>query len=83
MPLSPEETEALAKLAGLEVRELVNTKSQVFKKMNVSLPELGDDDIIRLIQQNPRIIIRPLLTDGQRVLLRFNEQDYEKFVFQE
>ena len=80
MPLSREEIEALAKLAGLEVRELVNTKSQVFKKMNVSLSELNNDDI-RLMQQNPRII-RPLLTNGQQVL-RFSERDYHQFIFSE
>jgi|LSQX01.2.fsa_nt_gb arsenate reductase-like glutaredoxin family protein len=83
MPLSREEIEALAKLAGLEVRELVNTKSQVFKKMNVSLSELNNDDVIRLMQQNPRIIIRPLLTNGQQVLLRFSERDYHQFIFSE
>ncbi len=57
MPLSREEIEALAKLAGLEVRELVNTKSQVFKKMNVSLSELNNDDVIRLMQQNPPVLL--------------------------
>jgi len=83
MPLSGDEIEALAKLAELKLHELVNTKSQVFKKMNVSLSELNNNDIIELMQQNPRIIIRPLLTDGQQVLLRFKEKDYHEFLFSE
>lgn len=48
--------------------------------MAVDLTGLGDIDIIRLMGDNPRIIIRPLLSDGQQVLQGFNEQDYINFI---
>jgi arsenate reductase-like glutaredoxin family protein len=66
----------------LELADLINKKSQVFKKMAVDLTELGESDIIRLMEDNPRIIIRPLLSDGQQVLQKFNEQDYTNFTNQ-
>ncbi len=50
--------------------------------MAVDLTELGESDIIRLMEDNPRIIIRPLLSDGQQVLQKFNEQDYTNFTNQ-
>ncbi len=67
-------------MVGMGLAGLINEKSQVFKKMTVDLSKLGDADIIRLIEENPRIIIRPLLSDGQRVLLGFNEHDYIEFI---
>ena len=79
-PLSEKEIKNLANIAGLELASLINKKSQVFKKMAVDLTGLGDSDIIRLMRDNPRIIIRPLLSDGQQVLQGFNEQDYINFI---
>ena len=61
---------------------MINKKSQVFKKMAVDLTELGESDIIRLMVDNPRIIIRPLLSDEQQLLQGFNEQDYINFTSQ-
>ena len=78
-PLSEKEIKNLAHIAGLELADLINKKSQVFKKMAVDLTELGESDIIRLMGENPRIIIRPLLSDGQQLLQGFNEQDYINF----
>jgi arsenate reductase-like glutaredoxin family protein len=51
--------------------------------MNVSLSDLGNDDVIELMQQNPRIIVRPLLTDGRQILMRFDQQQYQEFVLPE
>ena len=70
------------RLARLELHQLVNLKSQAFRKMGLSLAGLGEEEIIRLIGENPRILIRPLLTDGQKVLQGFNEKDYEEFTGQ-
>ena len=61
---------------------MINKKSQVFKKMAVDLTELGESDIIRLMGDNPRIIIRPLLSDEQQLLQGFNEQNYINFTSQ-
>ena len=44
--------------------------------MAVDLTELDESGIIRLMGDNPRTIIRPLLSDGQQILQGFNEQDY-------
>ena len=78
-PLSEKEIKGLAKLAGMELTGLINKKSQVFKKMAVDLTELNDSSIIQLIENNPRIIIRPILSDGKHMLFGFKEQDYLDF----
>ena len=70
----------MAKLARLELSGLINKKSQVFKKMSINLTELDDKGIVQLIDGNPRIIVRPILTDGKRILFGFKEQDYLDFI---
>ncbi len=69
----------MANLAGLEISGLINTKSQVFKKLAVSLTELDDNGIVQLIEDNPRIIIRPIISDRKRLFFGFKEQDYLDF----
>jgi regulatory protein spx len=75
-----EELISMARLAGLEVKDLVNKKSQVFKKMNISLPELSELEIADLIKENPRILIRPVLTNGSQIILGFKETVYQDFL---
>ena len=75
-PLSVKEIKKLAQLAGLELSGLINKKSQVFKKMAVNLTELDNKGVVQLIGDNPRIIVRPILTVGNNILFGFKEQDY-------
>jgi arsenate reductase-like glutaredoxin family protein len=64
----------LAKRAGLEPLELLNLKSTVFKAMNVEAISLSPEEVAQLIASNPRVMIRPLLTDGTRLSLGFKPE---------
>ncbi len=79
-PLSKEEIEGLSLLAGIGIDGLINKRSQIFKKLNISLNDISADDIFRLLKENPRIIIRPILTDGKQILFRFKESEYKGLV---
>ncbi|NLY53447.1 MAG: hypothetical protein GX060_02300 [Firmicutes bacterium] len=67
-------------MAGLQVRELVNARSQVLRRLQVKAAELDNEQSLQMMQENPRIIIRPLLTDGQKVWLRFDEDVYSQVI---
>lgn len=79
-PLFEEEIQGLAKLAGMELSGLINKKSQVFKKLAVTLTDLDDKGIIKLIEDNPRIIVRPILTGDNSIIFGFKEQEYLDFI---
>lgn len=73
----------LKKLAGinkLTVKELINRKSQVFKKMNIDLDSLDEKSAADLISNNPRILTRPLLTGGKKLILGFKEAEYQELL---
>ena len=44
--------------------------------MDIDLGAIDEKNLVDLIQANPRILIRPLLTDGKELLLGFKEGDY-------
>jgi arsenate reductase-like glutaredoxin family protein len=59
--------------------QLVNVKSQTFKKLKPNLTQMLDKDIAQLIQDNPLIMVRPILTDDEQVVMGFKEDEYHKF----
>ncbi len=76
-PPAQDELKELAGLAGLMVKELLNKKSQALKKMEVKVDELDEDGAAELILSNPRIMHRPLLTDGRKIIIGFKGDNYE------
>jgi regulatory protein spx len=73
----------LKKLAGinkLTVKDLINRRSQVFKKMDIDFDSLDEEAAADLISNNPRILIRPLLTDGKKLILGFKEVEYQQLL---
>ncbi|KUG04181.1 hypothetical protein ASZ90_018401 [hydrocarbon metagenome] len=70
----------LAKLAQKEIKELVNRRSQAFKKVQADIDKMDDEQIADLIIENPRILIRPILSDGSNLVLGFKEENYQQFL---
>lgn len=73
-----EEIIRLAEKAELQVKDLINTKSQVFKKMNLDLSVATEQEILTRILENPRILKRLILIQGSDLILGFNQPEYEQ-----
>jgi arsenate reductase-like glutaredoxin family protein len=71
-PLEAEELKDLAAIGGVTVKDLVNPKSTGFKAMNLDLDEVSDEEAAILINENPKIMIRPLLSDGKSISVGFD-----------
>lgn len=83
---SPPDLEALQYLAGLadlQVKELLNRKSQSFKKLQPDLSSLLPEEAAALVREDPRILIRPLLTDDKILLTGFKEENYQQLLAQQ
>ena len=79
-PPGLKELKQIAKINNLTVKDLVNARSQVFKKLDPDLSRMDEIAAAALINENPRILIRPLLTDGKKLLLGFKEAQYQELV---
>lgn len=54
---------------GLGPRDLMRRKEAVYKELGLSDPELGEDDLIRAMVENPILIERPIVVAGERAAL--------------
>jgi len=79
-PLQLAELQKLAQEGGLSIKDLVNTKSQAYKKIQPDLSNMNEAAVFDLISANPRILIRPMLSDGKRLLLRFKDEEYREYI---
>lgn len=76
MPLSGDEIQGLARVARASVKDLINPRSQAFKKRRPDLAAMDDEEVVRLIVSDPRIMKRPVLSDGQRLVTGFAEDEF-------
>ncbi len=78
-PPTGEDLQHLADLVKVEIRDLLNPRSQAFKKLQPDMENMNARQAAALVKDNPRILTRPLLTDGITLLLGFNEKKYQQF----
>lgn len=66
-PPTREELAAMARLAPGGVRDLVATRSRRYKELGLADKNLTDDEWLDLLAQEPRLLRRPLITDGSHL----------------
>lgn len=76
-PINKSVFKDIAKQAGVEVIDLVNTRSQVYKKLGLDVNNMSEAEAIQYMADNPRIMKRPIVTGGKSVLFAYKEAEYE------
>ncbi len=79
-PPSFEELQKLASMGGMEVVHLLNPKSKGFKDKGLKLENISSTEAGEIISENPRIMCRPLLTDGEKLVVDFKPEEMEKLL---
>lgn len=54
--------------------ELLAMRSSTFKSLNVDIEEMPLSDVVELLVQNPRLLRRPILTDGHSLVVGYNPE---------
>ncbi len=69
----------VAEQAALEVKRLFNISGVQYREQNIKerLVTLSDSELLTLLAANGRLIKRPLVTDGQRATVGFNESTFD------
>ena len=60
---------ALLKKAGLSPREILRTKEDLYRQMNLAKTTLPDDALIDVLVAHPDLIQRPIVVKGDKVLV--------------
>lgn len=66
------------KKSGLPLKKFFNTSGLLYKEMQLKdkLPTMGEDEILILLATNGMLVKRPLLIDGDKVLVGFKEAEW-------
>ena len=65
--------------SGLELKKFFNTSGLLYKSMNLKdkLPTMSDEEKYELLASNGMLVKRPVIVDGDRVLLGFKAEKWE------
>ncbi|MBJ6363854.1 arsenate reductase family protein [Paenibacillus sp. GCM10012307] len=66
--------------SGLDSKKFFNVSGEVYKELKLKdkLQEMSEEDKIKLLASNGRLIKRPVITDGGTVTVGFKEAELEQ-----
>lgn len=68
----------IIKLTHEGIKDILATRSETFKKLNVNLDDLKVSEVLQLLHDEPRLLRRPILTDGEKLVVGFNKTGLQK-----
>ena len=79
-PPSADELAEWIRTSGLDVKKFFNTSGQLYRSMKLSekLPAMSFTEAVSLLAADGMLIKRPLVTDGDTVLVGFRESEWEE-----
>jgi arsenate reductase len=75
-PPSAKDLARFYKNSGLELKKFLNTSGEVYRELGLKdkLTSMSEDEIIKLLASNGRLIKRPLIANDLKVTLGFKEE---------
>ena len=66
--------------SGLPLRKFFNTSGVIYKELNLKdkLPTMSEDEQIKLLASNGKLVKRPLMISEDTVLVGFKQEEWEK-----
>ncbi len=79
-PLTSHELQTILQMTEDGTEEIISTRSKVFQKLNMDLDELPLNELLKLVQENPGLLRRPIMVDEKRLQVGFNEDEIRRFL---
>lgn len=79
-PLSRSEIKQILSLTENGTEEIISVRSKTHAKLSVDIDELSFNDFVELVEKNPGILRRPLIMDGKRLQVGYNEENIHQFI---
>lgn len=79
-PLTPEELRALIDKLGLTPRDVLRRDEPLARTLNLAERDLSDDELIKIMAENPDLIQRPIVVLGDRAVLARPPEDVRKLL---
>ncbi|WP_243014653.1 arsenate reductase family protein [Brevibacillus borstelensis] len=79
-PPTEDELRSMWQASGLPLTKFFNTSGQFYRELGLKdkLPSMTEDEMLKLLASNGKLLKRPLVSDGKTVTVGFKEEEYEK-----
>ncbi|MGM9582942.1 MAG: arsenate reductase family protein [Phascolarctobacterium sp.] len=76
---SLEELTAWYKASGLPLKRFYNTSGKLYKELNLKdkIPTMSEEEQLALLARDGMLVKRPIVVDGETVLIGFKQAEYE------
>ncbi|KRM69721.1 MULTISPECIES: transcriptional regulator Spx [Apilactobacillus] len=79
-PLNVDEIKQILRLTENGSEDIISTRSNIFKKLNLDLDELSLSELVDLVVKYPDLIKRPIIFDDKRLEIGYNEEEIRRFL---
>ncbi|WP_219967675.1 Spx/MgsR family RNA polymerase-binding regulatory protein [Streptococcus gordonii] len=79
-PLSAQELQHILSLTENGTDDIISTRSKIFQKLDLDVESLSISKLIKLIEENPSLLRRPIILDAKRMQIGFNEDEIRAFL---
>lgn len=79
---SYEELKEWYEKSGLALKRFFNTSGMLYREMELKnkLPQMSEEEQLKLLSTNGMLVKRPMLVDGDKVLVGFKESEWERLL---
>ncbi|MFQ5552953.1 MAG: arsenate reductase family protein [Thermoplasmata archaeon] len=67
--LTPEELRSLLQMLSISAQELLRPRDRLYRELELKARDLPEEELIRLMAENPGLIKRPILVRGEQAVL--------------
>jgi len=79
-PLNVEELRGLINKLGISPRDLLRKGEQAYRDLGLGQREVSDDELIKLMVENPDLMQRPIVVRGDKAVLARPPQNVEELL---
>ncbi len=79
-PPNVEELMNIIKMTTNGLDEILSTRSQKFKDLGVDINDLTVSELLEMLSEEPRLLKRPILTDGESLIIGYNAAAMKKIL---
>ncbi|WP_421546130.1 Spx/MgsR family RNA polymerase-binding regulatory protein [Lactiplantibacillus plantarum] len=79
-PLDRDELKQILRLTENGFEDIVSMRSKAFKALHIDLSDLGFNQLLDLLVEKPQLLKRPIIYDGRRLQIGYNEEDIRAFL---
>lgn len=80
VPLTVEQLRELVDKLGLQVRDILRSEEPLGRRLGLAERQLSDDELIRIMVENPDLIQRPIVVRGDEAVLCRPPENVKKFL---